>query len=132
MPPQVLFDTDVLIDASRGRHEATKVLADAARAHDLAISAVTKMELIVGCRDRHELRATEQFVRRFIVVDIDEPTSGTAVGLLAKHNLSHGLAIPDALIAATAITNGLRLVSKNQKDFRYLSGLDLAPYPPTF
>ena len=41
-----LFDTDILIDAARGIREAIECLADHERTGQLAISAVTKMELI--------------------------------------------------------------------------------------
>jgi tRNA(fMet)-specific endonuclease VapC len=37
--------------------------------------------------------------------------------------LSHGLLIPDALIAATALEHGLDLYSKNVRDFRMIPGL---------
>ncbi|NLF95992.1 MAG: type II toxin-antitoxin system VapC family toxin [Candidatus Riflebacteria bacterium] len=43
--------------------------------------------------------------------------------------LSHNLLIADALIAATAITLQIPLISKNQKDFRYIEELSLLPYP---
>ena len=132
MPPRVLFDTDVLIDASRGVSDAVTALRDAARKYEVAISAITRMELIVGCRDTRELRATEVFVKRFTVLPVDEPASNEAVELLVQYRLSHGLLIPDALIAATAIKARLRFVTKNLKDYKYLPTLDLAPYPPTF
>jgi hypothetical protein len=54
------------------------------------------------------------------------------VGLLHQYRLSHGLQIPDAVIAATALTEGVPLVSKNQRDYRFIPDLQLLPYPPTF
>ena len=82
MPPRVLFDTDVLIDASRGVPDAVAALSGAARKYDVAISAITRMELIVGCRDGRELRDTESFVKRFRVLPIDErPRTGLSICL---------------------------------------------------
>jgi predicted nucleic acid-binding protein len=52
-----------------------------------------------------------------------------AVDLLRQYRLSHGLAIPDALIAATAITLDQPFISKNQRDYRFIDGLQLLPYP---
>ncbi len=43
--------------------------------------------------------------------------------------LSHNLLVPDALIAATTIVTNQPLISKNQKDFRFIAGLKLLPYP---
>jgi predicted nucleic acid-binding protein len=40
--------------------------------------------------------------------------------------LSHGMLIADALIAATAVTHGYRLLTRNRKHFEFLSGLELA------
>jgi predicted nucleic acid-binding protein len=37
--------------------------------------------------------------------------------------LSHGLLIPDALIAATAIVLDYDFITKNQRDYRFVNGL---------
>nr|MDQ2686882.1 PIN domain-containing protein [Armatimonadota bacterium] len=46
-----------------------------------------------------------------------------------RYRLSHGLLIPDALIAATALVHDIPLLTKNQRDFRFIAGLRLLPYP---
>jgi predicted nucleic acid-binding protein len=48
---------------------------------------------------------------------------------MQTYALSHGLQIPDALIAATALALNIPLLSKNQRDYRFISGLSLLPYP---
>jgi len=40
-----------------------------------------------------------------------------------NYSKSHGLLIPDALIAATAIVHGMELATDNLKDFEMLPGL---------
>ena len=42
-----------------------------------------------------------------------------------RYRLSHGLLTADSLIAATAITQGIPLLSKNQRDYRFIAGLNL-------
>ena len=126
----VLFDTDVLIDAGRGQDEALDALQ--AAEERLAVSVITEMELVVGCRDKHELQALDQFLERFAVLPISGPASRKAVALMRTYRLSHGLLIPDALIAATAIVREMPLVSKNQRDYRFMEALDLLPYPDPF
>jgi predicted nucleic acid-binding protein len=46
--------------------------------------------------------------------------------------MSQGLLIPDAFIAATAIFLRCSLVSKNQRDYRFIGELRLLPYPNPF
>jgi len=42
---------------------------------------------------------------------------------------SHGVEINDMLIAATEITLEVKLITKNQKHYTFLPGLDLLKYP---
>ena len=124
-----MVDTDILVDAGRGVQEALDYLQALEHRARPAVSAVTQMELIVGCRNKTELQALERFLRRFRILKIDETISDKAVELLRQYRLSHGLLIADALIAATALSWGCPLVSKNQRDYRFIAGLDLWPYP---
>ncbi|AMJ66972.1 hypothetical protein AXW84_17195 [Hymenobacter sp. PAMC 26628] len=48
---------------------------------------------------------------------------------LTAFSLSKGLRLADALIAATALHHAAPLLSKNQRDFRFIPGLKLLPYP---
>jgi predicted nucleic acid-binding protein len=48
---------------------------------------------------------------------------------MQRFYLSHGLLIPDALIAATALDYGITLYTKNVRHFRMISGLTVVrPY----
>ena len=124
-----IFDTDILINVGRGDSEAIDCLADYSRISTPAISVVTQMELIVGCRNKTELQQLKKFVRRFQVLQITSQISEYTANLLERYRLSHGLLIPDALIAATAVENGEDFITKNQKDFRFIKDLKLLAYP---
>jgi predicted nucleic acid-binding protein len=124
-----IVDTDILIDAGRGDNDAFTCLQRIQQQSSLAISAVTQMELIVGCRNKAELHDLELFLRRFQVLKITDQISDKAVDLLRQYRLSHGLLIADALIAATALVYGEPFITKNQRDFRFIAGLHLLPYP---
>lgn len=93
------------------------------------MSVVTQMELMVGCRDKREYKALESFIKRFRILKLTEAVSDKAVSLLRTYRLSHGLLIPDALIAATAMCLDCSLISKNQRDYRFIKGLQLLSYP---
>jgi len=125
----IVVDTDILIDAGHDIEVALSVLEQYEHNTNLAVSVITKMELVVGCRNKHELRYMEKFLCRFLVLNVNEDISTKADSLLLKYRLSHGLLIPDALIAATAISWNYPLISKNQRDYRFIEGLNLEPYP---
>jgi len=125
----ILVDTDVLIDAGRAVEVAVTQLQIASQNSTLVISTITQMELIIGCRNRTELQILEQFLQRFEIIKLNEAISDRAIALLREYRLSHSLLIADALIAATAIVIDAHLLSKNQRDYRFIQGLNLLPYP---
>ncbi|OAD19147.1 PIN domain protein [Candidatus Thiomargarita nelsonii] len=124
-----LADTDILIDMGRGIATAIDRIEEEERKHKVAISTITQMELLVGCRNKAEMRSLEQFLTRFELIRIESSIADMGVELLRKYRLSHGLLIPDALIAATALVLDYALLSKNQRDFRFIENLDLLVYP---
>ncbi len=124
-----IVDTDILIDAARRVTEAVACLDQIEHTSTVAISVVTEMELLIGCQNKTEQRNMERFLLRLQVLRLNENTCDQAVELLRQYRLSHGLLIPDAMIAATAMTLGYPLISKNQRDFSFIGGLQLLPYP---
>jgi len=125
----IIVDTDILIDAGRCIEDAVNCLQQIEDTSSLAISAVTQMELIIGCRNKKELKSLEHFLQRFEIISLNEQISDISAYLLKTYRLSHGLLIPDALIAATAIVTNIQLIYKNQKDYRFIDELDLLKYP---
>lgn len=125
----VIVDTDILIDAGRDVADAVACLKAIEQQSALATSAATQMELLVGSRNQKEQTDIENFLSRFQVLKISSQASDTAVELLRQYRLSHGLLIANALIAATAVVLDAPLISKNQRDYRFIAGLDLLAYP---
>jgi predicted nucleic acid-binding protein len=132
MPDLVIVDTDVLIDAARNIGDAVACLEQVERQASPAISVVSEMELVIGCRNKAELHMLDKFLSRFQVVQLNEQASEMAVDLLHRYRLSHGLLIADALIAATALSRGIPLITKNERDYRFIADLRLLPYPQPF
>ena len=108
-----LIDSDVLIDAARGQLEARGFLNDQNQAFRVQISTTSAMELIVGCRNKLEVSQTKRFLEPLRILPVDPNISDTAYSLIQTFTRSHGLMIPDALIAATALENGLTLMTRN-------------------
>lgn len=130
MASPIIVDTDILIDVGRNVTQAVTFLETMEQQTTVMISAVTVMELLVGCRNKREMRHLDRFLQRFHVLMLDPHISAKAIDLLRTYRLGHGLLIADALIAATAIVWGYPFVSKNQRHFRYIKELELLPYPP--
>jgi len=127
---RILVDSTILIDFSRGHGEAIEFL-DHARKNNggMAISVISSMELIVGCRDKVDLQKTQKFLSEFEIIDISIPISRKAYQLIIQYSKSHGLVIPDAFIAGTALEENLKLVTSNVRHFEMVSGITIQkPY----
>jgi predicted nucleic acid-binding protein len=106
----VVVDSDILIDVSRGVSQAVEELEVLENTKTLSISVITKFELMVGCKNKRELRELAHFLERFEVLHLSEAISLKVVKLFNKFRLSHGVEIPDMLIASTAITYDVELL----------------------
>ena len=124
----MLIDSDILIDAARQDAKAVGFLDGAVRSANAQVSVVSHMELVVGCRNRRELDALDKFMTRFTVVALTPGISTRALELLRMYRSSHGLLIPDALIAATALMEAEPLATRNRRDFAFIDSLDLVDY----
>ena len=127
----LLVDSDIIIDSARGDAQAKEFLRKSAAQHVLAISTITRLELLAGCRNVREWTLTEATVRQFSELELTPEISRIAVSLFEKYRLSHGIAMADGFIAATALSKGIQLASKNQRHFRYIENLNLLQYPVT-
>lgn len=83
-----IVDTDILIDVARGDSDAADCLLRLEKISPLAVSAVTQMELIVGCRNKKEMQDLEKFLHRFQALKITDQISDCAVDLLQQYFLS--------------------------------------------
>ena len=87
------------------------------------------MELIVGCRNKTELKQLDEFLEGFEIVNRDFDITRKSIELLKEYRLSHGLLIADSFIAASSLILDISLLTKNQKDFKFIKGLKLLKYP---
>lgn len=125
----MIFDTDVIIWALRGNARAATAID---RADSLELSVVTYMELIRGARDKCEQHATKAALAEldFRILPLSETIGHRASIYLEEYALNSNLAVPDALIAATAIESGQRLCTANTRDYRTIAELQLEIFRP--
>lgn len=100
----VLCGTNILINVFNGRPDTITRLESIGLDH-IVLSAITVMELYQGARNKVELAQLKRKIKYFDIIELDNASSKTATAIMEKFRLSHGLQIPDALIAATAIVN---------------------------
>ena len=126
-----ILDTDVFIDHFRGLAAATAYI-QALPIAERATAEVTVMELYQGAANREQLTTIGQFLEyhRVMRLPVGTAASQRAVTLLHDYTLSHGLRIPDALIAAIVLEGDAILVTSNVRHFRFIPALRLesAPY----
>ncbi len=114
----IIIDTDVFIDYFQGV-EAAKDYIEGISVNRRATTDITLMELFKGARNKEELENIDKFIKRniFIVLPISSSPSRRAVQILRRYTLQMGLGLPDALIAAVAISVEGKLVTGNKKTF---------------
>jgi tRNA(fMet)-specific endonuclease VapC len=122
----ILLDTDVLIECLRGS-AAAKDWLDALNDDLFCVPGVVASELIIGCRNQGELQQVQKLLQSFVVAWPEATEFELSYRLLVTHRLSSGLGIPDALIAATALSRTARLYTFNLKHFQIIPGLDVQP-----
>jgi predicted nucleic acid-binding protein len=119
-----LLDSTVLIDLSRGDVNAADYIDHERNANvSLFVSVISAMELVVGCRNKEEVQKTQRLIGEFTLLHLSPKTSALAYELIQEFSKSNGLAIPDALIAATALVNNLELASDNVRHFAMIPQL---------
>ncbi len=120
----ILLDTNIIIELFKGNPETINLL-ESINEENFSISIITSMELYYGALNKRELNVIKKFLKNFELLPINEKISIISLDLIEKYSKSHGLEIPDALIAATAIYYNIPLLTYNKKDFKYIEKLKL-------
>jgi hypothetical protein len=124
----ILLDADVLIDCLRGLPSAGRWLRESSD-QVFGIPGIVAMELVVGCRDKTDLRRVQAFIRRFKVIWPEANDFRRAFDLLVAHRLEFGVEAPDCIVAATALERSMPLYTFNVKHFQGFAGLEVVqPY----
>jgi len=107
---KLLLDSVILIDHFNGVPAATRYLSE--HHTDAAISVITRADVLTGFEQRAMAKAI-RFLDCFPTLTIDQATADLAAALRGDH----GWKLPDAFQAAIAQQHGLKLVTRNQRDF---------------
>ncbi|WP_166980786.1 type II toxin-antitoxin system VapC family toxin [Paramicrobacterium fandaimingii] len=122
-----VVDTSVLIDVLRGEPAAADALHSARGAGPLHASEVTRLEVLAGMRAPEEVQ-TRMLFSAVVWHPVDEHIAEIA-GILGRRWLprNRGIDSADLIIAATAQSLHVSLLTRNVKHFPMFDGLT-APY----
>ncbi len=118
---EYLADTNVFITLFKGNNELEALLLKT----QPAINSIVYLELIQGAKSKKEIRRIEEYLTAFELHHFDESISNRSIDLIRTYSTSHGLRLPDAVIAATCLENDFTLITFNIKDFRFIDGLKI-------
>lgn len=115
-----LIDSDVFIDVLRTGSASSRAAIGAAAAY----SVITRTELFSGVSD------ADSDLRRLLAPHLDLTISREIAELAGVLRRSVRIAVPDALIAATALVHDLTLVTRNVRHFERVPRLRLLSPTP--
>lgn len=128
-----LVDSDVVIDWLNGRASTTQQIASVAR-DGLAISIVTYGEVFEGVYFGRNPRLAQQGLQRFLKVAQVLPLTRQTMQRFAQvrgelRQKGQLIGDLDILIAATALSHNLTLITNNRAHFERIPGLLLYSPP---
>lgn len=120
----ILCDTNIFIEIYRNNQVIIDAVTEIGQ-QNIAVSDVTRATLFFGARNKKELQAIEKDMGKIEILPVNGNISSAAVQLVHDYSISHKLALPDAIIAATAIYHNLPLYTLNTKDFKFLDEIQI-------
>jgi hypothetical protein len=122
-----LLDTNIVIGYTanllpdNGKQKVTSIIDD-----EFNIPVVVKIE-VLGYNDLPaKMKQLEAFLELAVIFPLDDEVTEKTIHLRRTYKK---LKLGDAIIAATALVYNFTLVTRNAKDFKNISGLDIInPY----
>jgi len=108
---KAVFDTNILIDYLNGIEAAR---AELAQYSTRQISVISFIEVLVGAKSTAEENAIRGFLSTFEILNLSAEIANQTIEIRKKYRLK----IPDAMVYATARTQGCILVSRNSKELK--------------
>ncbi|MCB0083525.1 MAG: type II toxin-antitoxin system VapC family toxin [Caldilineaceae bacterium] len=125
---KLLVDTGPIIRHLRGHQQTVRLLRGLGRIERISISVVTRLEIHAGMHP-DERYQTQKLLSRFVTIDLTASIADRTGDLMRSlQQAGQGISVPDAIIATTALTHRLTLVTHNQAHFAIVPGLSLYPF----
>ena len=123
----IVADSDVLIDALRGRQPMRDRIAVELRGGALATTVINLFELLAGARTAAERAKVEKLLGALTILPLDE--AAARQGATIRRTLEAAgqtIGMADSLIAGLCIVRGAILLTRNRALFEWVEGLVLA------
>lgn len=130
----VCLETTLLVDALRGKEVARQLLEKLDKGSEaVTIASPSIVELISGAllnpKVKEEKNKVIEFLSSFIVLDLDRESAILAGDIEAELTKTGQLIeIDDIMIAAIAINNKEKLITRNAKHFERIKELEVEGY----
>jgi predicted nucleic acid-binding protein len=125
----LILDTDVLIWYLRGNQKARDIVENNI---PFSISVVTYMELIQGMKNKDEFKLFQEQMQEWNtdIIQINKEISSRAMFYVQEYALSHSMMLADALIAATVVQGNEKLITANEKHYKFIPNMECKKFSP--
>lgn len=122
----ICLDTSVLIDFFRKKDKSKSFFFELADSYDeFAVSSVTEFEIYIGSNPDSD-QFWDEFFQKIVSLPFDSLANKQAIEIDRQlKKISKQIDIPDLMIAACAISNGLKLATLNSKHFSRIGQLEI-------
>lgn len=121
----ICLDTSILIDYFRKKNKTKTFFFELAKNYDVAISVITKFEVLNGSNDEQKA-FWDQLFDGIQIIPLGEEEVEKASDIIKKLRPQNKLIeLPDIFIGATAITHNLKLATLNKEHFGRIENLEL-------
>lgn len=122
----ILLDTDIIINHLRGQKEDTLFLKRVMVEDEFLgmYSVITEVELFSAEKiEEQQAEEIENILSNLQRAELSRPVAKLAGNLMGGFRKSHGLEMPDAVIAASALVHGALLATKNSRHYAFIPGI---------
>ena len=122
----ICLDTSILIDFFRKTKRENSAFHKLKKKYSLfAVSIVTEYEIFVGSNEAQK-EIWDKFFKEVTILDFDKSATKEAIKIHNQLKRKNKLIeMPDIFIAATAVSNSIKLATLNTKHFDRVNNLKL-------
>lgn len=122
----IVADSDVLIDALRGKEPVAERITEELGTGALATTAITAFELRSGARSERASGQVEALLAPLVVLPFDEEAADAAAEIrLHPETSGTPIGMADYLIAGICLARSASLLTRNREHFERVRGLRL-------